>query len=116
MPLEREAQALVARARLSVADEAARGRRPSPHPPPSTRRPGSASRPASATSSRWSPSGRTNRQIGEALFITENTAGVHVSNILAKFGVSGRGEAAAMAYHLGLVDPAAVPLTEEAGG
>ena len=46
--------------------------------------------------------GRTNRQIGEELFISEKTAGVHVSNILGKLGVSGRGEAAAMAHQLGL--------------
>jgi DNA-binding CsgD family transcriptional regulator len=50
--------------------------------------------------------GRTNRQIAEALFISGNTAGVHVSNILGKLGVSGRGEAAALAYRLGLVEPA----------
>ena len=46
--------------------------------------------------------GRTNRQIAEELFISENTAGVHVSNILGKLGVTGRGEAAAIAYRLGL--------------
>jgi DNA-binding CsgD family transcriptional regulator len=50
--------------------------------------------------------GRTNRQIAEALFISQNTAGVHVSNILGKLGVVGRGEAAALAYRLGLVEPA----------
>ena len=48
--------------------------------------------------------GRTNRQIAEELFISENTAGVHVSNILGKLGVNGRGEAAALAYRLGLVE------------
>jgi DNA-binding NarL/FixJ family response regulator/tetratricopeptide (TPR) repeat protein len=48
--------------------------------------------------------GRTNRQIAEELFITENTAGVHVSNILGKLEVTGRGEAAAIAYRLGLVE------------
>ena len=32
--------------------------------------------------------GRTNRQIAEELFISENTAGVHVSNILGKLGAS----------------------------
>ena len=36
--------------------------------------------------------GRTNRQIAEALFITEGTAGTHVSNILGKLGVRGRTE------------------------
>jgi DNA-binding CsgD family transcriptional regulator/tetratricopeptide (TPR) repeat protein len=46
--------------------------------------------------------GRTNRQIGQALFITPGTAGVHVSRILAKLGVAGRGEAAAVAHRLGL--------------
>ena len=38
--------------------------------------------------------GQTNRQIGEQLFISEKTASVHVSNILAKLGAAGRGEAA----------------------
>jgi DNA-binding NarL/FixJ family response regulator len=46
--------------------------------------------------------GRTNRQIGQTLFITEKTASVHVSRILAKLGVAGRGEAAAVAHRLGL--------------
>ncbi|MCX4765181.1 AAA family ATPase [Streptomyces sp. NBC_01275] len=46
--------------------------------------------------------GRTNRQIAEELFISPKTASVHVSNILAKLNVSGRGEAAAMAHRLGL--------------
>jgi DNA-binding CsgD family transcriptional regulator len=50
--------------------------------------------------------GRTNRQIADALFISGNTAGVHVSNILGKLGVAGRGEAAALAYRLGLVGSA----------
>jgi DNA-binding CsgD family transcriptional regulator/tetratricopeptide (TPR) repeat protein len=44
--------------------------------------------------------GRTNREIGETLFISEKTASVHVSNILAKLGVGNRGEAAAMAREL----------------
>ncbi len=47
--------------------------------------------------------GRTNRQIATELFVTEKTAGVHVSNILAKLGVHGRTEAAAVAHSLGLV-------------
>jgi class 3 adenylate cyclase/DNA-binding CsgD family transcriptional regulator/tetratricopeptide (TPR) repeat protein len=46
--------------------------------------------------------GRTNRQIGQALYITPKTASVHVSRILAKLGVAGRGEAAAIAHRLGL--------------
>ena len=47
--------------------------------------------------------GRTNRQIGEKLFISGNTAGVHVSNILGKLGASSRAEAAGIAVRLGLV-------------
>ncbi|MBW8700647.1 Transcriptional regulatory protein LiaR [Streptomyces sp. MBT84] len=46
--------------------------------------------------------GRSNRQIAEELFISPKTASVHVSNILAKLGVSGRGEAAALAHRLRL--------------
>ncbi len=48
--------------------------------------------------------GRSNRQIAEELFISPKTASVHVSNILAKLGVSGRTEAAAVAHRLRLVD------------
>jgi DNA-binding CsgD family transcriptional regulator/tetratricopeptide (TPR) repeat protein len=46
--------------------------------------------------------GRTNRQIAQELFISENTAGVHVSNILGKLGASTRTEAAGIAARLGL--------------
>jgi len=46
--------------------------------------------------------GRSNRQIAQALFISPRTASVHVSNILAKLGVAGRVEAAAVAHRLGL--------------
>jgi DNA-binding CsgD family transcriptional regulator/tetratricopeptide (TPR) repeat protein len=46
--------------------------------------------------------GRTNRQVAEALFISPKTAGVHVSNILAKLGVANRVEAAAVAHRLHL--------------
>jgi DNA-binding CsgD family transcriptional regulator len=49
--------------------------------------------------------GRTNREIGERLFISQKTVGVHVGNILAKLGVSGRVEAAAVAIRLGLTEP-----------
>ncbi|WP_299956046.1 LuxR family transcriptional regulator [uncultured Modestobacter sp.] len=47
--------------------------------------------------------GRTNRQIGAELFISEKTASVHVSNILAKLGASGRAEAVALAAARGLL-------------
>ena len=47
--------------------------------------------------------GRTNRQIADELFISENTAGVHVSNILGKLGVASRTEAAAVAVRLDVI-------------
>jgi DNA-binding NarL/FixJ family response regulator len=50
--------------------------------------------------------GRTNRQVGEVLFISEKTASVHVSRLLAKLGASTRGEAAAVARRMGLLDEA----------
>ena len=46
--------------------------------------------------------GRTNRQIGEQLFITTKTASAHVSHILTKLGVTNRAEAGAAAHRLGL--------------
>ncbi len=49
--------------------------------------------------------GRTNREIGERLFISEKTVGVHVGNVLSKMRVSGRVEAATVAIRLGLTEP-----------
>ncbi|MEU3188963.1 AAA family ATPase [Streptomyces sp. NPDC006923] len=46
--------------------------------------------------------GRSNRRIAEELYISPKTASVHVSHILAKLGVSGRTEAAALAHRLRL--------------
>jgi DNA-binding NarL/FixJ family response regulator len=46
--------------------------------------------------------GLTNREISNSLFISQNTAGVHVSHILAKLGVPNRAMAAAVAERLGL--------------
>ena len=48
--------------------------------------------------------GRTNRQVGSNLGMSEKTASVHVSRILAKLGASTRGEAAAAAQRLRLLD------------
>ena len=48
--------------------------------------------------------GRTNRQIGNDLFISEKTASVHVTHILEKLGVGSRTEAALVGVRLGLVD------------
>jgi DNA-binding CsgD family transcriptional regulator len=50
--------------------------------------------------------GRSNPEIARALFISAKTASVHVSNIIAKLGVSRRGEAAAIAHRLGVADHA----------
>jgi DNA-binding CsgD family transcriptional regulator len=46
--------------------------------------------------------GRTNREIGDSLFMAEKTASVHVSRILSKLDVRSRTEAAAVAHRLGL--------------
>jgi DNA-binding NarL/FixJ family response regulator len=48
--------------------------------------------------------GRSNREIASELFISVKTASVHVSNILSKLGVTSRGEAAAAAHRLRLLE------------
>jgi DNA-binding CsgD family transcriptional regulator len=47
--------------------------------------------------------GLTNRQIGRQLYISEKTASVHVSNVLAKLGAGSRTEAVAIAHRRGLL-------------
>jgi DNA-binding CsgD family transcriptional regulator/tetratricopeptide (TPR) repeat protein len=54
--------------------------------------------------------GRTNREIGERLFISQKTVGVHVGNILSKLGASGRVEAAMVAIRLELVPNPGAPI------
>jgi DNA-binding CsgD family transcriptional regulator len=106
-PLKREIAALAARARLTLEPDA-------PAAPDERRQAAAGSDEAASfgltTREREVLAlvalGRTNRQIADELFISENTAGVHVSNILGKLSVTGRGEAAAVAYRLGLVEPA----------
>lgn len=48
-------------------------------------------------------SGKTNRAVGEALFISEKTVARHLSNIYGKLGVSSRSAATAYAYEHDLV-------------
>jgi DNA-binding CsgD family transcriptional regulator/tetratricopeptide (TPR) repeat protein len=98
-PLRREIELLARRGRLDLEKRA--GAAPAPQAPSSqlasfglTRR--------EAEVLELVAAGRTNRQIGQELFITEKTASIHVSRILAKLGVAGRGQAAAVAHRLGL--------------
>ncbi|ANY10082.1 hypothetical protein AFB00_14860 [Pseudonocardia sp. HH130630-07] len=49
--------------------------------------------------------GRTNRLIGEQLYISEKTVSVHLSRAMAKLGVSSRTEAVSVAHSRGLLPP-----------
>ncbi|MGW1932647.1 helix-turn-helix transcriptional regulator [Streptomyces sp. NPDC001919] len=96
-PLREDVELLAARARLSLTEE---------KQTPAPSEPGDDTfglTPREQDVLRLVAAGRTNRQIAEELFISPKTASVHVSNILAKLGVSGRGEAAALAHRLHLL-------------
>jgi DNA-binding CsgD family transcriptional regulator/tetratricopeptide (TPR) repeat protein len=98
-PLQREIQLLAQRGRLHLEEPV--DTTPSPEAPPSPAASlGLTQREAEVLA--LVAAGRTNRQIGQELFITPKTASIHVSRILAKLGVAGRGEAAAIAHRLGL--------------
>ncbi|MFI6868493.1 ATP-binding protein [Nocardia sp. NPDC050406] len=90
--LVESARRLAARARLTL-DTA-----PSAPPPPSF-----GLTPRELDVLRLVAAGSTNRRIAERLFISANTAGVHVSRILTKLGVASRTEAAAAAHRHGLL-------------
>ncbi|GAB3006827.1 LuxR family transcriptional regulator [Amycolatopsis acidiphila] len=47
--------------------------------------------------------GRTNRQVGDELYISEKTVSVHLSRVMAKLGATRRAEAVAIAYDRGLL-------------
>jgi NarL family two-component system response regulator LiaR len=49
--------------------------------------------------------GLTNRQIADALAISEKTVSVHVSNMLSKLGMASRTQAALYAVRIGLIPP-----------
>ncbi|HEX2357602.1 MAG TPA: AAA family ATPase [Micromonosporaceae bacterium] len=55
--------------------------------------------------------GHSNSRIAERLFISPKTASVHVSRIIAKLEVTNRGEAAAVAFRLGLLGRSPSPPT-----
>ena len=95
-PLSIESAALARQARLDLGTGRAE-RRPSPDRLGLTAREFEVLRLVAA--------GRSNAEIAAELFIAPKTASVHVSNILAKLGVSSRGEAAATAHQLHLFDP-----------
>jgi DNA-binding NarL/FixJ family response regulator len=47
--------------------------------------------------------GKTNRQVADAMFLSEHTVSRHVQNIFTKLGVSSRAAATAFAYEHQLV-------------
>jgi DNA-binding CsgD family transcriptional regulator len=98
-PLDTEIKALGRRARLDLAPHAA-ATPTAAGPPTPVAQLGLTPREAEVLA--LVAAGRSNRQIAQALFISPKTASVHVSNILAKLGVAGRVEAAAIAHRLGL--------------
>jgi DNA-binding CsgD family transcriptional regulator len=97
--LDGEVQALARRARLDLIPPAAAAVPAAGAPPPAAQL---GLTPREAEVLALVAAGRSNRQIAQALFISPKTVSVHVSNILAKLGVAGRGEAAAIAHRLGL--------------
>jgi DNA-binding CsgD family transcriptional regulator len=96
--LEREAMALARRARIDL-DPEAQPRRRQATPSPAQQL---GLTPREGQVLALVADGRTNHQIAQALYITEKTASVHVSRILAKLGVANRAEAAAVAHRLRL--------------
>lgn len=105
-PLRGEIEAAARRARIPLTADApveseAEGAA-SPAPPGRTRAHGLSPRELEVL--RLVAAGRSNGEIGEELFITRKTAGVHVTHILDKLGVANRVEAAMVAARLGLID------------
>ena len=99
-PLRAEIESLARRGRLDLGTDAAT----SPEPEPSSPLEDLGLTPREQEVLALVALGRTNGQIAETLFISPKTATVHVSNILAKLGASGRTEAAAIGRRRGLGD------------
>jgi DNA-binding CsgD family transcriptional regulator/tetratricopeptide (TPR) repeat protein len=95
-PLATAIERLARRARCDLAT-------PGDGPPPGDTAGGPVLTPREAEVLALVAEGMTNRQIGERLFISEKTASVHVSRLLAKLGAGTRGEAAAVARRRGLL-------------
>ena len=107
-PLLAQIRALAERARIPLQPAPAEPKTPGPPPPAEAPEPktpyGLTDRELAVL--RLLAVGRTNAQIGAELYISPKTAGVHVSNILRKLGVSGRVQAAALAERAGLLPSA----------
>jgi DNA-binding NarL/FixJ family response regulator len=99
-PVLAEVRALARRARLPIDDEPAP---PQPAEEPADQLAGFGLTDREREVLRLLAAGRSNPEIARELFISPKTASVHVSNILAKLGVSGRVEAAAVAHRLGIL-------------
>jgi DNA-binding CsgD family transcriptional regulator len=106
-PLLRQIRALASRARITLEAPQAE---PAPIPSPAEQL-GLTARELEVL--RHVAAGRSNREIGEALFITAKTASVHISNILRKLQVTSRVQAATAAHRLGLVDEDAPEATSQ---
>lgn len=97
-PLQAQIRTLAQRARIPLHEPLAAS--------PETPRPATAPAPYGLTGRelavlRLLAAGRTNAQIGGELYISPKTAGVHVTNILRKLGVTNRVQAAAVAERAG---------------
>ncbi|MDX6630827.1 MAG: hypothetical protein QOH00_3073 [Gaiellales bacterium] len=97
--LANEIEALARRARLDLSSDAATAPSGDEEPTPAE---SAGLTPREAEVLSLVAEGRTNRQIAATLFISDKTASVHVSRILAKLGATNRSEAAAIARRLGV--------------